>query len=190
MGYWVASRSCSDCTDIATTVGCYRKTVGALKITQKALKPERTQTMLFRASKISRIGPIVANLYWFENSWFTHGILITHSPPLSPNRRALSQNSRPLSHTSIKIIKYTIRPAQNIQNFKNRPNSRKVMMVWKNCHFFYVKLAKIDDFRGDLRSDDDNYIALFFLIEGFTVIVVYIHPPRFVAQISDCLKKL
>ena len=58
-------RAARYCTDVATTVGCYCKTVGALKITQKTLKSERTQTitMLFRASKISRIGPIVANVY-------------------------------------------------------------------------------------------------------------------------------
>ena len=59
-----------------------------------------------------------------------------------PKRRALSQNSRPLSHKSIKIRKYTIRAAQNIQNFQNRPNSRKVTMIWKNCHFFTENRGK------------------------------------------------
>ena len=116
----------------ATTVGCYRKTVGALKITQIVLKLERTQKIMFRTSKISKIGPTVANRgqsIGFENSWFTHGSLITHSRPLSPNRRVLSQNSRPLSQKCIKFMKYMIRAAQNIQNFKNRPNSRKVMVT-------------------------------------------------------------
>ena len=49
-----------------------------------------------------------------------------------PDCRALSQNSRLLSHKRTKIRKYIIRGAQNIQNFKNQPNNRKVMMFWKN----------------------------------------------------------
>ena len=48
---------------------------------------------------------------------------------LPPIRRSLSQNSRPLSHKSTKIRKYMIRAAQNIQNYKNRPNSHKVLLI-------------------------------------------------------------
>ena len=54
---------------------------------------------------------------------------------LPPIRRSLSQNSRPLSHKSTKIRKYMIRAAQNIQNYKNRPNSHRVMLIWKKHHF-------------------------------------------------------
>ena len=46
-----------------------------------------------------------------------------------------------------------IRAAQNIQNFYNRSNSRKVMQ------FFYQEFAKIGDFHVDLRSDDDIYTS-------------------------------
>ena len=77
-------------------------------------------------------------LNWFENSWSSHIILdlVVRSQSLSPNRRLLSHSSRPLSHKSIKHKKYMIRTARNIQNFKNRPNSGKVMMILKNHHFF------------------------------------------------------
>ena len=37
--------------------------------------------------------------------------------------------SRSLSHKNTKIRKHTIRTAQNIQNFKNLPNIRKVMVI-------------------------------------------------------------
>ena len=49
-----------------------------------------------------------------------------------PDRRAFSQNSRPLSQKSIKIEKHIIRVAQNIQNVKKQSNDRKVMMTWES----------------------------------------------------------
>ena len=61
---------------------------------------------------------------------------------------------------STKIRSYSIRAAQNIQNFKNRPNNHKVMSITvhlKKHHFFLQELAKILDFRVTVRSDNDIY---------------------------------
>ena len=96
-----------------------------------------------RKTQESRIltNSIVVYLWcWLENS----GKLEVHSPvliqanylSLSPKRRALSHNSRLLSHKSTKIRKHPTRDVQNIKKIENRPSSHKVMWIWKRCHFF------------------------------------------------------
>ena len=77
---------------------------------------------------------------------------------LSPKRQALSSNSRALSRNNTKTYKCIIRAFQNIQIFKNRTNSRKVMWILdrlKKPPFF---LTDIRGFSVDIRSDDDIYI--------------------------------
>ena len=121
-------------------VGCYRITV------ELEISHQSTRTWLFRISTFSKIGPIVAKLWWSKYSWPTHIILLVHSLPLSRISRSLSHNSRPLSRKSMKHRKCTIRAAQNIKNFQNRPNSRKVMLIWKKLVFFVTDFAGFHGF--------------------------------------------
>ena len=88
-------------------------------------KLERTQTKSFRNIKISQR---YADLKIHDPpNWYVSLVVLSQS--LSPDRRSLSHNSRPLSHRSIKHRKHTTRVVRNIKNFQNRPNSRKVMMI-------------------------------------------------------------
>ena len=127
-----------------------------------AVRPLLPEIELFlQISTFSKTGPIVGKLCWFKYSWPTHIILLFYSLPLSRISRSLSHNSRPLSRKSMKHRKYTIRAAQNIQNFKNRPNNHKVMSITVHLKKRQFFSSRISDFRDMVRSDNDIYIYIY-----------------------------
>ena len=138
------SNDVSNCGYVKFTLACnsllspYRRVRTCIhqlgSSSHKCIKIRKRMTELLRTSKIPRIDPTVAKYCRFEKVWFFYpkpiflGLFIGRYLRI---RRLLSPSGRLLSHKRIKIIKYTIRAAQNIKNFYNRPNSRKVM-VFKN----------------------------------------------------------
>ena len=100
----------------------------------RQLAPECDSAVESMGAPLAVTSPTTAKLYQlrygnFKKILYYSGSLDQDRWLLSPNHRLLSHSSRPLSHKSIKIGKYTIRAAQNIKNFENRPNSDKVMMI-------------------------------------------------------------